>query len=184
MIFCRHAVYSVYWTLKSSHGEDKAQAVHWWHLISFVTSFPVEITLPFALKRKHRVREILVSMQNVKTYIEYKKKSPKVNKKDNVRITQQWGTLTNHCCCEKTVLHICVCVCVCVYGRVHHRECVRLIMAYAPYCDVIYGLWLHQSFRHYLINGTIFGKKLLNMKCEFWFSPPYWSKTFPILRII
>ena len=28
-------------------------------------------------------------------------------------------------------------------------------------------VWLHHIFRHYLINDTILGKKLLNMKCVF-----------------
>jgi hypothetical protein len=37
--------------------------------------------------------------------------------------------------------------------------------AYAPYCDVIYGLWLNHIFRHCLINGTIFGKTWSNTKC-------------------
>jgi hypothetical protein len=38
-----------------------------------------------------------------------------------------------------------------------------------PYCH-LRPLWLHHIFRHYHINGTIFGKKLLNIKCVFWFS--------------
>jgi hypothetical protein len=32
------------------------------------------------------------------------------------------------------------------------------------------GLWLHHIFPHYLINGTIIGRKLLNIECVFWFS--------------
>jgi hypothetical protein len=40
--------------------------------------------------------------------------------------------------------------------------------AYAPYCDVICGpLGLHHIFRHHLINGAIFGKKLLGIKYVF-----------------
>jgi hypothetical protein len=39
-------------------------------------------------------------------------------------------------------------------------------------------------FRHYLINGTIFGKTLLNIKCVFWFSLHLPSETFFILRRI
>ena len=32
--------------------------------------------------------------------------------------------------------------------------------AYAPYCDVIRGpSGLHYVFRHYLVNGEIFGEK-------------------------
>ena len=37
---------------------------------------------------------------------------------------------------------------------------------------------------HYFINDTIFGKKLLNIKCLFWFSLQILFKTFLILRTI
>jgi hypothetical protein len=38
-------------------------------------------------------------------------------------------------------------------------------------CTIVSGfLWLHNIFRHYLINCTIFGRTLLNIKCVFWFS--------------
>jgi hypothetical protein len=50
--------------------------------------------------------------------------------------------------------------------------------AYAPYCDVIYGLCLRQVFRHYVINDTIFGKKLLNTKRVFCFSLQLLPRTF------
>jgi hypothetical protein len=50
--------------------------------------------------------------------------------------------------------------------------------AHAPYC-----LWLHHIFRYYFINGMIFGKKLLKIKCVFWFSLHLLFKTFRILRI-
>jgi len=48
-------------------------------------------------------------------------------------------------------------------------------------------LWpvpLHDIFflQNYLINGTIFGEKLLNTKCVFWFSLQLLSETFLILR--
>jgi hypothetical protein len=55
-------------------------------------------------------------------------------------------------------------------------------------CAVLYcHLWpvrLYHIFPHYLINGTIFGKKLLNIKCAFWFSLQLLSETFLILRRI
>ena len=51
------------------------------------------------------------------------------------------------------------CACVYVYLLTQH-------VAHAPYCH-LRPLWLHRIFRHYLINGTIFGKKLLNIKCVF-----------------
>jgi len=40
----------------------------------------------------------------------------------------------------------------------------------------------YEIFPHYLINGTIFGKKLFGTKCVFWFPPQLLSETFPIPR--
>jgi hypothetical protein len=51
----------------------------------------------------------------------------------------------------------------------------------------VYYLWpvrLYHVFPHYLINGTIFGKKLLNIKCAIWFSLQLLSETFLIPRSI
>ena len=40
--------------------------------------------------------------------------------------------------------------------------------SYAPYCNVICGpSGSHTIFRHYFINGAIFEKTLLNIKCVF-----------------
>ena len=67
------------------------------------------------------------------------------------------------------------------------RECVCSLSypaynAHAPYCH----LWpphLYNIFPHYLTNGIIFEeKKLLNIKCVFWFSPQLLSETLLILR--
>jgi hypothetical protein len=51
------------------------------------------------------------------------------------------------------------------------------------YCH-LWTVWLYHIFPHYLINGTILGKKLLNIKCVFWFSVQLLSETFLILRRI
>jgi hypothetical protein len=55
-------------------------------------------------------------------------------------------------------------------------------------CAVLYcykwALRLYHIFPHYLINGAIFGKKLLNIKCVFWFCLQILSQTFLILRRI
>jgi hypothetical protein len=55
-------------------------------------------------------------------------------------------------------------------------------------CGILYcylcPLWFHNIFAHYLINGTIFNRKLLNIKCLFWFSLQLLSETFLILRRI
>jgi len=53
--------------------------------------------------------------------------------------------------------------------------------AHAPYCHPCPAP-LYNIFPHYLINGTIFVKKLLNTKCVFWFSLQFLSETFLILR--
>ena len=65
------------------------------------------------------------------------------------------------------------------------RACSLNYPAYnaPPYCH-LWPLWLHHNFRHYLINGTIFGKKLLNIKCVFWVSLQLLFETFLILRRI
>jgi hypothetical protein len=41
---------------------------------------------------------------------------------------------------------------------------------------------LYHIFPHYLINGKILGKKLLNVKCVFSFSLQLSPEKFPILR--
>ena len=41
---------------------------------------------------------------------------------------------------------------------------------------------VYSIFPHYLINGTIFEKNLLNIKCVFWFSMQLLTETFLILR--
>jgi hypothetical protein len=49
------------------------------------------------------------------------------------------------------------------------------------YCH-LWPLWLHHIFRHYLTNGTIFGRILLNIKCVFWFTLQRLSEIFLVLR--
>jgi len=55
-------------------------------------------------------------------------------------------------------------------------------------CAVLYRrlllVWLYHIFPHYLINGTIFRKKLSDMKCVLWFSIQLLSEKFLILRRI
>ena len=92
---------------------------------------------------------------------------------------------------EKTVLYIFVCVCVCVWvggctgAGIYFRACSITNPACnaPPYCH-LRPVWLRHMFRHYLINGTIFEKNLLNMECVFWFSLQLVFKIFSILTII
>ena len=67
---------------------------------------------------------------------------------------------------------------VCVCG-LSYRAC----NAHAPYCHLS-PLRLYRIFPRYLINGMIFGKKVPNTKCVFWFSLQLLSETFHILRRI
>ena len=53
--------------------------------------------------------------------------------------------------------------------------------AHAPYCH-LWPVLLYDIFPHYLINGKIFQKTLLNTKCVFWFSLQLLSETFQSLR--
>ena len=98
-------------------------------------------------------------------------------------------------------------LCVCVYALARVRECVRgcawvgrctgagvclracsvtypVCHAQAPYC--LRPLWIHHIFRHYLINGMIFGKMSLNIKFQFLYSfclkhVPFWGEISEIL---
>ena len=51
------------------------------------------------------------------------------------------------------------------------------------YCH-LHTVRLYHIFPHYLINGTIFGKRLLNTKCVFLLSLQILSEIFLILRRI
>jgi hypothetical protein len=76
---------------------------------------------------------------------------------------------------KQWVVHI-LCVCSLSY---------TVCKAHAPYFVVICGLaGFYQSFSRYSVTDTIFGKKLLNAKCVFWFSMQNLSETFVILRRI
>jgi hypothetical protein len=97
----------------------------------------------------------------------------------------------NNCCRWKAVSIAYFCVCVCVQGVWGCRGagvclCACSVISPArnapPYCH-LRPLWLHKIFRHYLINGMIFGKKLLNIKCVLIFSTKFFE-TFLILRYI
>ena len=88
---------------------------------------------------------------------------------------------------ESVCVRACVCGWVGVGARARACACARvalLIQHAARRHIVICGLWLYHIFQHYLINGTIFGKNLLNIKCVFWFYLQLLFETFLILRRI
>jgi hypothetical protein len=89
------------------------------------------------------------------------------------------------CVCECVRMHSCVCVGM---GVGHGRWCLCLRACSlsnparnAPPYSHLRPLWLHLVFRHYLINGTIFGKKSLKIERLFWFSLQRVLKTFYLL---
>jgi hypothetical protein len=66
-------------------------------------------------------------------------------------------------------------VCVCV-------TCYPACIAHAPcYCH-LWFVWQYHYFSYRLLNGTIYGKSLLNIKCVFIFSPQVLFEIFLILR--
>jgi hypothetical protein len=90
----------------------------------------------------------------------------------------------------KSIIYFCVCVCVCtspcacacarIVLLTQHETRMRRILL-----SSVWPLWHHHIFGHYLTNGMIFErKKLLNVKCVFWFSLQLLSITFLILRRI
>jgi hypothetical protein len=75
-----------------------------------------------------------------------------------------------------------VCVCVCVWLLLLQSSGTHITCAIL-YCH-LRPLWLYHILPQYLINGTIFRRKLLNTKCTSWFSLQLLTDTFLILWII
>ena len=71
-------------------------------------------------------------------------------------------------------------------GAEYVGMCVRVRVypacnAYAPYYDVILQpLWLHHIFLHYLINGAIFWKKVIEHKICFDFLYNFYLEHFSL----
>jgi hypothetical protein len=86
-----------------------------------------------------------------------------------------WTRLRNHSCSGKAkgIAYFCVCVDGCGYtdAGVCMRACsLNYSTCNAPPCCHQRPLWFCHIFRHYLVHGTIFWKKLLIIKCLFLFS--------------
>jgi hypothetical protein len=76
----------------------------------------------------------------------------------------------NHCCSGKET-RITYSECVFEALSINHAERMRCITLSS-------AAWLYHIFRHYLVNGTIFGKTFMNMCFEFLYTL---SETFLIL---
>ena len=65
-----------------------------------------------------------------------------------------------------------------------YTECVSIVLVIQDEKRMtllhyhLWPLWLYHIFPCYLINGTSFGKKLLNVKCVLWFSQQLILKNF------
>ena len=71
---------------------------------------------------------------------------------------------------KQQVFQISVCVC---------SLCDPASKAHAPYCRLL-PVWFYHIFPHYLINGTIFGKKLLNKNvCLISYAAFVWNISYP-----
>ena len=106
----------------------------------------------------------------------------------------------NHCCREKAAIitFFCVCTRARVGEYMRMREgvgpraqacaCGRIVLLIQNATRMrrhwLRLLCLYHIFRIYLINGTIFGKTLPNIKCVFWLCLQILFETFLILRII
>jgi hypothetical protein len=68
--------------------------------------------------------------------------------------------------------------------RVWVYACARvgLLIQYAQAPYFLLPFWLHRIFLNYLINGTIFGKKSLNIKYVFLFLLQLLFETFLVVR--
>ena len=97
----------------------------------------------------------------------------------NVRITQHSGALAKPLLPWKRNNYYTFWVCVCVCNP-SYPAC----KAHAPYCIVMWPVWLYHIYSRYFIKSMIFGKrKLLNIKCVLWFSLQLLPETFLISRI-
>jgi len=66
---------------------------------------------------------------------------------------------------------------VCLYYCLRYPAC-KVAVLYCHLCSV----WLHQTFPHYLTNGTIFGTKLLHVKYVICFSLKFCPKYLSFLK--
>ena len=101
------------------------------------------------------------------------------------KIVPFWGNVKQESKCTYSSLFRCIRETTVAVEKPYVLNIVRVCSlsyltckAYAPCIIVISDLSLCSMFFHCLINGTIFGKKLSNLKCLFRFSPLICLKIF------
>ena len=73
---------------------------------------------------------------------------------------------------------------VCLDYCLSYPAC-KSYLYFVALCCHTWRIWLHRMLPHYLINNTTLGKKkILNIKCAFWFSLHLSCEIFLILRRI
>jgi hypothetical protein len=99
---------------------------------------------------------------------------------------EYWGAFANRNCRGKAISITYLSMCLRARGRV--RKCnisYPSCKSYPPYCDASCSPSVSNIFfREYLINDTIFGITLLNIKCVSWFSVQLLSQIFLIISSI
>ena len=92
------------------------------------------------------------------------KHNQNLNERRNVHYKRNIKMHSCNRCCQWKAISVTYSECTSVTLGIQHAKCI---------CHI-----------DYLIKGTFFGKKLLNIKCVFWFSLKLLSETFLILRTI
>ena len=66
------------------------------------------------------------------------------------------------------------------FCRLRYPACKAHALYYVAICGLCDS---YRIFLQYVLNGTILGEKLLNIKCVFWFSVQLLCETFLVVRI-
>jgi hypothetical protein len=70
---------------------------------------------------------------------------------------------------------------MCLYSCLNYSVCNLLLFYTVLYCH-LWPVWLYSIFPHYLINGTIFGKKIIEQNlCAAFFLGTNSTEIFSVL---
>jgi hypothetical protein len=118
------------------------------------------------LRRQSTVTAVSLKLQNVRNSIEINRIGHVVQHNIQARSRNHW--------CRWKSISITYFECVSVALVIQHAKRMRRI--------IMWPVRFYHIFPHYLLNGTIFGETLLNIKHVLWFSLQLLSETFLILR--